>query len=159
MTQHRLSLRGGHLGALTSALLDGQLPEAESERAWQHVSECPECHGLVEREAWLKRRLSCLAEPTATAAPAGLKGALLAAPAMPIADPVDHPARSRRMFGLVAFGGGAVGAAFLSVLTVAAAPADAPSYQPNPAVTAVNNLVAPTGQAAHARNTAADARP
>lgn len=122
---------GGHLGARASALLDGQLPEDESERAWLHVSECSQCHGLIEREAWLKRRLACLGEPSSSVgAPDSLKGSLLAAPSLPVSSEAE-PARAHKPFGLIAFGGGAVGAAVISVLAVGAAPADAPTVQSN----------------------------
>ena len=51
----------GHLGARASALLDGQLPPAEAERLWAHVHGCHLCRDLVEREGWVKTRLSGLA--------------------------------------------------------------------------------------------------
>ena len=58
---------GGHLGANVSALVDGQLDAEATERAWDHVLTCAQCRGLVEREAWIKRRLStmCGNEPSA----------------------------------------------------------------------------------------------
>ena len=58
---------GGHLGSTVSALIDGQLDAEATERAWDHVLTCAECRGLVEREAWIKRRLSMMGgnEPSA----------------------------------------------------------------------------------------------
>ena len=50
----------GHLGSRTSALLDGQLPPDETERAWEHVHTCHACRDLVEREGWIKTRLAGL---------------------------------------------------------------------------------------------------
>ena len=43
----------GHLGARVSALLDGQLSQAEAEEAWAHVYACHACRDLVEREGYL----------------------------------------------------------------------------------------------------------
>jgi len=134
-----MSLLGGHLGSRTSALLDGQLCAAESERAWAHVAECGTCHDLVEREAWLKRRLACLGQVDATEAPSGLKGDLLGAPALrPRAAYDSVPARSRRALGIAALGGTALGAAFMGVLTIGAGPADAPAFQRHAPVSSVS---------------------
>ena len=71
-----MSLLGNHLGARTSALLDGQLPDAEEERAWTHVHQCCACRRQVEREGWLKRRLAGLSVDPGVSAPADLKGSL-----------------------------------------------------------------------------------
>ena len=51
----------GHLGSRVSALLDGQMSPAETERAWEHVHSCHACRDLVEREGWVKTRLAGLA--------------------------------------------------------------------------------------------------
>ncbi len=50
----------GHLGSRVSALLDGQLPAAEAERAWAHVHACHACRDQVEREGWVKTQLAGL---------------------------------------------------------------------------------------------------
>jgi anti-sigma factor RsiW len=118
----------GHLGPRVSALLDGQLSPEETERAWAHVHQCHICRDQVEREGWVKTRLAGLAYGGADA-PAGLKGSLLGPlPAAPgdafLAE--DRDSR-RRQLGLVALGGGAVGAAFMGVLALGVAPADAPT--------------------------------
>ncbi|MGZ4488381.1 MAG: anti-sigma factor family protein [Nocardioides sp.] len=129
-----------------SALLDGQLPPEESERAWTHVHGCHACRDLVEREGWVKTRLAGLSYGEA-AAPAHLKGSLLGGPS-PLAGPMgdaylapreDH--RSRINTGLVAIGGSAVGAAVMGVLALGVAPADTPNLDRR---APVSNLVRPT---------------
>nr|MDQ6936060.1 hypothetical protein [Actinomycetota bacterium] len=66
----------GHIGSSASALVDGQLSPQEAERAWGHVLICPGCRRLVEREGWVKRRLSTLSDPVRVAPPDGLVGVL-----------------------------------------------------------------------------------
>ena len=119
----------GHLGSRVSALLDGQLPPAEAERAWSHVHGCHACRDLVEREGWVKTRLSSLSGD-AGGAPEQLKGSLLgssvmAAPAFP-----THDGRSRRHVGMVALGGSALGAAVMGALVLASLPGDVPDRRP-----------------------------
>ena len=60
----------GHIGTMASALVDGQLPEAEAERAWSHVLTCPGCRRLVEHEGMVKRRLGGLSSPGSVDPPA-----------------------------------------------------------------------------------------
>lgn len=132
----------GHLGPRVSALLDGQLPPDEAERAWAHVHACHQCRDLVEREGWVKTRLSGLGTGGASDA---LKGSLLGGPGAPSPMPSPHTwvtwdappgdvflstgpeHRPRRVVGLAALGGGALGAAMMGVLALGAAPADAPT--------------------------------
>jgi len=140
----------GHLGARASALLDGQLPPAEAERLWAHVHGCHLCRDLVEREGWVKTRLSGLAAREGTRAPDHLKGALLGACSMP---PARTPADGATPYGpvpglppvvwtgsagsataprprrtaVLAGVGGAAGMAVLGVLALGTAPADAPT--------------------------------
>lgn len=135
----------GHLGTRASALLDGQLPPAEAERLWEHVHGCHLCRDLVEREGWIKTRLSGLGAPAQ--APEHLKGALLGArpgpvPASPVAFP-DVPARSRaRTLAVVGVGvGSAAGMAVMGVLALGASPADAPAGDPQAPVA---NLTTPS---------------
>ena len=136
----------GHLGSRVSALLDGQLPPEEAERAWAHVHSCHFCRDQVEREGWVKTRLAGLSFGSANA-PADLKGSLRGGPvSMPPGDAylalarhVDQ--RPRRNAGLVALGGGALGAAVMGFLALGVAPADAPSMDRRAPVT---NLVRPT---------------
>lgn len=121
-----------HLGPRVSTLLDGQMSPDESERAWTHVHACHQCRDQVEREGWVKTRLAGLSFGTA-AAPDHLKGSLLGASlGVPPGDvylALAHRAdsRPRRNAGLIAVGGGAVGAAVMGVLALGAAPADAPT--------------------------------
>ncbi|WP_156391063.1 MULTISPECIES: hypothetical protein [unclassified Nocardioides] len=118
----------GHLGPRVSALLDGQLSAEETERAWSHVHTCHTCRDQVEREGWVKTRLAGLSFG-ATSTPDSLKGSLLGAlPATP-SDSflVEDREHRRRQIGLVALGGGAVGAAVMGVLALGVAPADAPA--------------------------------
>jgi hypothetical protein len=48
---------GGHLGALVSPLVDGQLRPATAERAWAHVLRCHLCTESVRRQTWVKNQL------------------------------------------------------------------------------------------------------
>jgi hypothetical protein len=128
-----VSLRGGHLGAQVSALLDGQMSAEESARAWDHLADCRDCQQAVERESWVKRRVAGLSYDSFTMAPDRLKCSLLS----PITGgPVEMggseaPAeRHRRSLGLAAIGGGAVGAAMMGFIAFGpAAPAQAPEPQ------------------------------
>ncbi|MFT4008479.1 MAG: hypothetical protein QM655_00400 [Nocardioidaceae bacterium] len=63
----------GHLGSEVSALVDGHLEGTEADRAWDHVLSCPSCRAAVERETWVKRRLSGMRDDTP---PSGLVGSL-----------------------------------------------------------------------------------
>ncbi|MBO0842785.1 MAG: hypothetical protein J2O46_06340 [Nocardioides sp.] len=148
-----MSLIGGHLGARASALLDGQLPPAEEERAWAHVEECDLCHHQLEREGWLKRRLAGLGVDPCASAPATLKGSLLGACEEAFAAsemPYVEERSSRRTLVLVAAGGGAVGAAMVGLFAFAASPADAPPGPRNVPITAVTPMPA-TSVVAHVR--------
>jgi len=132
----------GHLGSRVSALLDGQMDPEESERAWAHVHACHACRDLVEREGWVKTRLAGMSWGE-TSTPDHLKGSLLGSPSasmsmsrqLALAGPQfpTYGGRLRRNIGLVAMGGGAVGAAFVGVLALGAAPADTPTIdRPTP---------------------------
>jgi hypothetical protein len=135
----------GHLGSRVSALLDGQLAPEEAERAWAHVHACHACRDLVEREGWVKTRLAGLSFG-GTPAPDHLKGSLLSGShTLPPGDAYlgghhDEHA-SRRTAGLVAIGGGAVGAAVMGVLALGIAPGDAPTMERRGPAT---HLVTPT---------------
>jgi hypothetical protein len=120
---------GGHLGSRVSALLDGQMSAEEAERAWAHVHSCHACRDLVEREGWVKTRLAGLSFGD-TATPDRLKGSLLAPRgAMQATQFATYDGRVRRNVGIAAIGGGAVGAAFVGVLALGIAPADAPTIE------------------------------
>jgi anti-sigma factor RsiW len=110
----------GHLGSRVSALLDGQLPPAEAERAWAHVHACHLCRDLVEREGWVKTRLSGLPEhPRRTTAPDHLKSSLRCGAPAPSGylDPRADVDRPRRL-AVVLLGGSAAGVAVLGVLAL-----------------------------------------
>ncbi|WP_205474502.1 hypothetical protein [Nocardioides sp. SYSU D00038] len=115
----------GHLGTRVSALLDGQMGCEEEERAWAHVHTCHQCRDLVEREGWVKTRLTGLSLDCG-GAPAHLKGSLLGLPPGDVYLALHQEHRPRRA-AMVALGGGAVGAAVMGVLALGAAPADAPT--------------------------------
>lgn len=129
-----------HLGRRVSDLLDGQLSAAESEAAWDHVHSCHVCRDDVEREGWVKTRLSALTfdDDLSGCAPDRLKGALLGMPPGDCFlgggggggihhDLTNFSSRSRSRRGMAAIGGGAAGAAVMGVLALgAAAPADIP---------------------------------
>lgn len=135
----------GHLGSRVSALLDGQLPPTEAERAWEHVHACHACRDLVEREGWVKTRLAGLAGGSA---PSHLKGALLGAAADDASLPAGkesllrpppfptHGSGGRRPAGLggragaLALGGGALGAAVMGAVVLTSLPAEAPDRRP-----------------------------
>ena len=102
----------GHLGSRVSALLDGQLSPVEAERAWAHVHLCHVCRDAVEREGWVKTRLSRLVR--GAAAPAHLKGSLMSGAPLPALDP-ELPEAPRRRAGRVVLGGSAAGVAVLGV--------------------------------------------
>ena len=127
---------GGHLGNRVSALLDGQLDPAEEERAWEHVHACHFCRDLVEREGWVKTRLSALSFGADRAAASDrLKGALMGAQAgLTPGDALLAMSAKPRRGSLVAIGGGAAGAAVLGVLALGA-PANAPAIDRRPPVT------------------------
>ncbi len=149
-----------HLGRRVSDLLDGQLGTAETEAAWAHVHACHLCRDQVEREGWVKTRLTALTFD-AGCAPDRLKGALLGLPpgdcypgsvrqpAAPGQHDLTNRARPRRVAGVAALGGGAVGAAVVGILALGTAPADAPSFdrrQLSPQTTQVSpGPVAPRG--------------
>lgn len=121
----------GHLGYRVSALLDGQLPPEEAERAWAHVHSCHVCRDQVEREGWVKTQLAGWSFGS-TPAPDELKGALRGMPPGDVFLTLAHDRghsrhRLRRTAGLAAIGGGAAGAAVMGILALGAAPADAPS--------------------------------
>lgn len=112
----------GHIGPKASALVDGQLPPAEAERAWSHVLTCPGCRRLVEHEGWVKRQLGCLSAPESVAPPPQLLGSLYAVDAWAAVDEIEKQSRRRRRTAVVV-GSGAVGAAcVLGLLTITGGP-------------------------------------
>ncbi|WP_459983409.1 anti-sigma factor [Nocardioides sp. AN3] len=122
-----MSLLSGHLGNRTSALLDGQLPADEAERAWAHVQQCHACRDRVEREGWIKRRVAGLSYDAGTCASDRLKGSLLGASELTPGELYLEVEHHRRNVALAAVGGTALGAAVMGVLALGAAPASAPT--------------------------------
>ena len=132
---------GGHLGTKVSDLLDGQLSQADEDRAWEHVHSCHYCRDLVEREGWVKTRLAGLSLAGSTASDR-LKGALVGAQAgLTPGDALLAMGSKPRRGSLVAIGGGAAGAAVLGVLALGAAPANAPAIDRRGPIT---NLPSPS---------------
>src|SRR3954471_8018370 len=101
----------GHLGSSVSPLVDGQLDEETTERAWDHVMTCPPCRRLVEHEGWVKRQLAEVAGgPSADRPSDRFLGSLLelhpAAVAWPEPDEVEGTSRTRRRAGIALVGAG-----------------------------------------------------
>src|SRR5207342_825038 len=103
------------------ALVDGQLPPAQAERAWSHVHTCATCRAAVEREGWIKRELACLSFASAASRPANLTP-----PAAEDWPPLLTESRPRKFAGLAAIGAGSVGAAMFGVLVLGGVPSEAP---------------------------------
>lgn len=141
---------GGHLGTAVSALLDGQLDPASTERAWAHVRACALCDQQVTREGWVKTRLSAMAgeEPP----PPQLLGSLygMGSGAAPATDrlreahawatvhEMEERSRHRRRAGLVVAGAGSVSAAVFGIASLTGSTlgiVGAPSGTPTTAVT------------------------
>ncbi len=108
----------GHIGSKVSALVDGQLPPAEEERAWSHVLSCPGCRRLVEHEGWTKRQLGSLCGPSTMDPPPQLLGSLYAVDAWAAVDEIEKRSRRRRA-AVVLLGGGAASACLLGLVAVA----------------------------------------
>jgi len=123
----RRRLLGGHLGSSVSALLDGQLDAAETERAWAHVHQCAVCWDLVEHEGWVKRHLAQIAGAPPSERPSDrLVGSLLdldpAAVAWAETREIERRGRGRRRAGIALVGAGSVSAAVLGLSTLSGAP-------------------------------------
>lgn len=162
---------GGHLGAAVSALVDGQLDQPTADRAWAHVHTCPSCRRAVEREGWVKTRLSSIAGPDPSGGPSDrLVGSLYDLDRLGArADAHDDPARaawaavevlerrgrSRRRAGIALVGAGSVSVAVLglaslsgSTLGIGNAPASPPSSSLSQSVPTAPStaVVAPTAR-------------
>lgn len=117
---------GGHLGGGTvTALVDGQLPPDVSERLWGHVVCCSGCRASVEREAWVKSRVSRLSSGEPPLSLGGMIAGRVDADrreadpstgAWP--DPALEDERRGRRLGLVFVGAGSVSAAVLGLTAV-----------------------------------------
>ncbi|MET1058200.1 MAG: zf-HC2 domain-containing protein [Nocardioides sp.] len=123
----------GHVGTRVSALVDGQLPLAESERLWAHVHGCPTCRAEVEREGWVKTRVAGLALTGEQPAPPGHLAGSLRVTALGWPEPeAVVESHDRRRLVAAAIGVGSMGAAFLGVLAMTV-PAQAPGIERRPA--------------------------
>lgn len=139
----------GHLGTKVTALLDGQLPAAEEERAWQHVHTCHPCRDAVEREGWVKTQLVMLGQ-SGTGTPMSLRANLLGASFVTRSAGVPEqstvpsggaaPVRPRH---LLALGGGALSVAVMGVIAFAG-PATAPQVDRRGPITSITPA-APVG--------------
>lgn len=116
---------GGHLGAVVSPLLDGQLDASSTERAWAHVHGCETCRRHVEREGWVKTRLSAMSHDEGAPPPEllGSLYSLCSAPAHGAAAwaavaEIERRGRERRRTGLALVGVGSVSAAVLGFATL-----------------------------------------
>lgn len=126
-----------------SELLDGQLSAPDTEASWGHVHTCHLCRDEVEREGWVKTRLSSLSVDGAPGGctPDRLKGALLGMPPVEcfsagVQDDLTNRSRPRRhvgsMAGIAALGGGAAGAAVMGLLALGPSPAELPTNDRRP---------------------------
>ncbi len=139
----------GHLGTRVSALLDGQLPAAEADAAWEHVYACHACRDLVEREGWVKTRLAGLSSGEGPA-PADLKGSLLSVtPSDCFLAAPRRPGTQRRAVGAAVLGGGAIGAAMVGVVALGlAGPGPTADRRPPASRIDTSSEAAPGAQAA-----------
>jgi hypothetical protein len=155
---------GGHLGPAVSALVDGQLDEESSERAWDHVLHCPSCRRQVEREGWVKRQLaqmsgSGLGEPSRQ-----LIGSLHqldpveeeTREAWAAVDELEERGRGRRRAGIAAVGVGSVSAAVLGISALSST-ALLGGTPPAPPATSLTRTTPTAGPLAQLRAPAADA--
>jgi anti-sigma factor RsiW len=120
-----LGLRG-HLGSQVSALVDGQLDEESTERAWGHVLHCPACRRQVEREGWVKRQLTQMScRPVDPQVPDRLLGSLYqlapAGEAWAAVEQIEARGRTRRRAGIALVGAGSVSVAVFGLSSLAGA--------------------------------------
>jgi anti-sigma factor RsiW len=132
----------GHIGTSVSALIDGQLSAEEEERAWQHVLRCPGCRRMVEREGWVKRRLSTLSAPVSPTAPTDLLGALYQLEDW-AAEEVERRSRRRRSAAVV--GVGTVGVAVLGIVALTTAPAGRGELPASPDTSTIQSNISHAG--------------
>jgi hypothetical protein len=138
----------GHLGARVSALLDGQLPQAEADEAWAHVYACHACRDLVEREGWVKTRLAGLSCGGVGAASPDLKGSLinLTPGERFLVEGRGNGPTVRRGVGMAVLGGSALGAAMVGVLALGFAPGSGPASDRRPPASRVETPTASVSQ-------------
>jgi len=160
---------GGHLGPSVSALVDGQLDDESTERAWAHVMHCPACRRAVEREGWVKRQLAQMGgshvsgqEPTPH-----LIGSLYhldpvereTRAAWAAVGELEERGRGRRRLGITAVGVGSVSAAVLGFTALSGAPlgiGGAPAGPPATSLTRTTPTAGPLAQL-HSQSSSAGA--
>ncbi|MDZ5623633.1 anti-sigma factor family protein [Nocardioides bizhenqiangii] len=141
-----------------SALLDGQLSQAEAEEAWAHVYACHACRDLVEREGWVKTRLAGLCGDPGAASP-DLKGSLLTlTPGERFLIDARRSGGVRRGVGMAVLGGGALGAAMVGVLVLGFSPGSGPTNDRRPPASRVETPAVSDGRASQAPGELAPAR-
>lgn len=133
----------GHVGTKVSALIDGQLSQAESERLWTHVHGCDLCRDHVEREGWVKTRLAGL-NVGAPIAPNYLRSVLCRP-----SDVSDQPELQRSLLDggrrtatVAVVGAGSMGVAMLGILALAV-PSQTPPVERRGPATSFSNLSDP----------------
>ncbi|WP_425954734.1 zf-HC2 domain-containing protein [Xylanimonas sp. McL0601] len=157
----------GHLGAWLSALADGQLPPAQTEKALAHVAACPECAAGLEAEREARRALAAAADVTAApdladrlmalsasvpptagdplrerpAGPGQVGAARTAAFTAPLSGDLMAVARRRRVRRALSAGVGGIGVAAAALF----AAGDVPVVVPDPAPAEALTLLARTG--------------
>ncbi|HEY9563331.1 MAG TPA: zf-HC2 domain-containing protein [Nocardioides sp.] len=132
----------GHVGSRVGALVDGQLPAAESERLWAHVVSCEQCRDAVEREGWVKTRLAGLrSDGCQPAAPNYLHAVLCQPPNGPEAPETTYadPAGRRRAVTVAFLGAGSVGVAVVGVMALTV-PAQSPSLDRRGPATSISRV-------------------
>jgi anti-sigma factor RsiW len=137
----------GHIGSTASALVDGQLSQAEEERAWKHVLGCPGCRRLVEKEGWVKQQLAGLAAPGGFAPPPRLMGSLYDVDAWGAVDEIERRS-TRRRAATALVGAGSVGLAVMAVMAVTSPPAGRGEVPGNQAPAMIGNNVSPARESA-----------
>lgn len=147
----------GHVGAKVSALIDGQLPAAESERLWNHVHGCAWCREHVEREGWIKTRLAGLGGECAQPAPPNYLHSVLCQSARydtaDAAADLPHNGVRRRTVAVAVAGAGSVGAAMIGVFALTF-PAGTPSVDRRGPTTSLTGVTETQRPAAPAGTTA-----
>jgi len=155
----------GHLGDLVSALADGQLSPAETERALSHVTMCRLCARELDTARAARRALSSAADvvpdPALTARLMALQASIPSASDDPLrrpflgADPLsapvwqtsafdggdgfdgrlDRPARRRRAARITALGVGGAGVLGLALFTLGDVPVVSPQLSAQTSMT------------------------
>ena len=155
-------LLGGHLGSSVSALLDGQLDPEATERAWQHVLQCPPVppargeRGLGEATAGPDRRRRARGRAARRGSSARCSTSTPSTVAWAPAPEVDRSARGRRRAGIVLVGAGSVSAAVFGLTTLAGSPMGIGGSHDTPAGNIGGGATRPTSTAVTPAGVAAE---